>query len=427
MTKLERVELLSSKRDFLYLFTLFLLLFTLSLSYQYYNYRQLTKFDSALLRATVIKQYKKTKTDTKDKTKSYQVLKLKTENDLSFYTVASKRAPDYRNKQLLIEIQTANINFLSYLKGFFTFSKIIEAHRDRRLKTKISHALISQHKEKAINAIYQALFLAKPLPYSLQQHFSNLGITHLLAISGFHLGVLSTMLFFLFRYPYRFLQNRYFPYRSAKRDLFFLVAATLFAYTLFLEYPPSLLRAFAMLIIGFVLYDRGIKIISMQTLFISTLLILALFPKLIFSIGFFLSISGVFYIFLFLLYFKSRHRVWQFFLLPFWVYLMMLPYALVIFGNFSLYHPLSILFSSLFSLFYPLSILLHLIGMGNLLDPVIHFLLDIKVHPVVIELNNYYLYISILLSLMAVLKKEALYLLLLYSFSIFIYAMYHVA
>ena len=426
MTKIERVELLSSKRDILYLLALFSLLFTLSLSYEYYSYKKLTEFDSALVQAKVLKQYLKTKVTKDGKIKSYQVLKLKTDGGLSFYTIASKKTPNYKDKNILLEIQTAKINFLSYLKSFFAFSKIIQTQTKESLKQSLSHYLSTLHQNKNISAIYEALFLAKPLPYHLQQLFSKLGISHLLAISGFHLGVLSTILFFILKYPYKLLQNRYFPYRSSQRDIFFLVALLLFAYTLFLEYPPSLLRAFIMLLVTFFLYEKGIKIISMQTLFITALLIIALFPRLLFSTGLFLSLSGVFYIFLFLIYFKSKSRLWQFVVLPFWVYLMMLPYSLVLFGNFSLYHPLSIIWTSLFSLFYPLTIALHCIGFGDILDRALEMLLDLQPHALNIKLHSNYLFIEIVLSIMAIFKKEALLLLLLYTLSVFVYSIYHV-
>jgi len=426
MTKIKRVELLSSKRDILYLLALFSLLFTLSLSYEYYSYKKLTEFDSALVQAKVLKQYLKTKVTKDGKIKSYQVLKLKTDGGLSFYTIASKKTPNYKDKNILLEIQTAKINFLSYLKSFFAFSKIIQTQTKESLKQSLSHYLSTLHQNKNISAIYEALFLAKPLPYHLQQLFSKLGISHLLAISGFHLGVLSTILFFILKYPYKLLQNRYFPYRSSQRDIFFLVALLLFAYTLFLEYPPSLLRAFIMLLVTFFLYEKGIKIISMQTLFITALLIIALFPRLLFSTGLFLSLSGVFYIFLFLIYFKSKSRLWQFVVLPFWVYLMMLPYSLVLFGNFSLYHPLSIIWTSLFSLFYPLTIALHCIGFGDILDRALEMLLDLQPHALNIKLHSNYLFIEIVLSIMAIFKKEALLLLLLYTLSVFVYSIYHV-
>ncbi len=223
------------------------------------------------------------------------------------------------------------------------------------------------------------------------------------------------------------MQNRFFPYANANRDIFLLVGATLFIYVLFLDSPPSLIRAFGMLVIGFVLYDRGIKIVSMQTLFLTILLLLSLFPRLFFSLGFWLSSSGVFYIFLFLIYFKTLKKLWQFLLLPIWVYLLMLPFSLAIFENFSIYHPLSILWTSLFSIFYPLSIFLHIIGIGNLFDSVLLWLLELGKEGVLVSLNQYLFFFYILLSLGAVFSRFLMWLLLLMACSILIYAVYHVA
>jgi len=426
MLKIERVELLRSKRDYIYLFSLFALLLFFSLSYEYYNYKQLTRFDSQLIRATVLKQYTKTNVNPKGEKKSYQVLKLKSSDGFTFYSIAPKNLPNYKGKDLKLEIWAGKISFISYLKGFFAFSKILQINNNPTLKEYITTLIDNAHADRNIAAIYQALFLAKQLPYHLQQIFSTLGISHLIAISGFHLGVLSTLLFFLIKYPYKLLQNSYFPYRSAKRDLFSIISIILLSYMLFLDTPPSLLRSFVMLLIGFILYDKGVKIISMQTLLMTVLLLLALFPRLIFSVGFFLSLSGVFYIFLFLIYFQNKSKLWQFILLPLWVYFMMLPYSLTLFGNFSIYHPFSIFLTSLFTLFYPLSIFLHVIGFGDLLDGVLKSLIQINPHVVKITLPSTLLLTEILLSLLAIIKKEAFYLLLILDFSIFIYSVYYV-
>ncbi len=425
MASLERVDLLGSRKDYLYLLVLFILLLATSLSYEYYKYKQLTKFDSQLVEATILKQYTKTKVTKKGKTKTYQVLKLKSFDGFVFYSIASKNLPNYKDKNILLEVWAGKITFLEYLKGFFAFSKILKIDTTSSMQENIAAAIAKAHAESDANAIYQALYLAKPLPYHLQQIFSNLGISHLIAISGFHLGVLSALLYFVIKYPYRVLQNRYFPYRSAQRDTFFIITFILLAYMLFLDIPPSLLRAFTMLCIGFVLYERGIKIISLQTLLLTCLSLIALFPRLLFSIGFFLSLSGVFYLFLSLIYFKQRSKLWQFLLLPFWVYLMMLPYSLVIFGNFSLYHPLSILWTSLFTLFYPLSIFLHLIGSGDLLDPLLISLLQLNPHAVKIAVSDIVLYGEIFLSILAIFKKEVLYLLFFYCLCLFIYLIYY--
>ena len=423
---IEKVPLLNTKRDFylLALLTFFLLFYSLLIEYN--NYLHLTKFDSCIIEAQVLKQYTKTKQTKKGKTQTYQVLKLKAQKGFLFYTSVSQKTPQIVGKKIKLEVWMGDISFYEYMSSFYSFSKLLYVYKKTSFKEKLQSFIASQHQEKDIATLYNALFSASGLTPQLQTQLSSLGISHLIAISGFHLGVLSALLFFLIKFPYKFFQEHYFPYRSYTRDSFVVIALVLLSYLIFLDFPPSLLRAYGMLLIGFILYDRGIEVISMQTLFLSVLILLALFPRLLFSIGFFLSVSGVFYIFLFILYFKHLGKLWQFFLLPFWVYICMLPYSLVIFGNFSLYHPLSILWTSLFTLFYPLSLLLHIFSLGDILDPILKWLLSIKLDTIEMKLGYGWLGVQVLLSLTALYKKSFVSLLFIFDMAFFIYAVYYV-
>lgn len=419
---IERVSLFTSKRDTLLFISLSFLILLASLLLEYRAYQKFIIFDSALVDATVLKQYTKSKNN-----RTYQVLKLKSSEGLVFYTTAKKSLQDIKNQEIELEIWPKDLDFYKYLTTFYGPSKIIRINEAKSAKQSLNELISSSHKEKEIANIYQALYTATPLDISLQKSFSNLGVSHLLAISGFHLGVLSALLFLFLRSIYGYFQNRFFPYTNAKKDLFIIVTLLLFAYLLFLDSPPSLIRAFGMLVVGFVLYDRGMKIVSMQTLFITILLLLCLFPRLFFSLGFWLSASGVFYIFLFLIHFKNLSKTGQFLLLPIWVYLLMLPFSLAIFENFSIYHPLSILWTSLFTLFYPLSIFIHFIGFGDMFDPALLWLLNLSKEGVLVGLNQYLFLLYILLSLGAIFYKIAAYASLLFALSLLIYAINHVA
>ena len=424
---LEKVSLFSSKREtFLFLY-LCLFIFFYSLLIEFNNYKILTRFDSSLIDATIIKQYKKTKLTKKANTKIYQVLKLKSDQGFSFYTTVSKKFPQSKGKKLHLEIWAGEISFYEYLTGFYAYTKLLYTYDFTSLREKLNTYISQSHQNQDIANIYQALYSAEPLNKDLQIVFSTLGVSHLLAISGFHLGVLSTLLFFLLKYPYWYFQNRYFPYRNSKSDLFIMVSSILLLYLLFLDSPPSLLRAFFMLIIAFILYDRGVKIISMQTLFLTTILLLSFFPRLLFSLGFWLSISGVFYIFLFLIYFKHLSKLWQFILIPFWVYILMLPYSLAIFGGFSIYHPLSIIWTSLFTLFYPLSIFLHLVGFADRFDTLLESFIALADINQQVKIDSKLLIFHIILSFIAIWKKSFLWFLLSFSSFILIYSIYQVA
>lgn len=421
---IERVSLFNSKRDTILFFFITAFIATYALLIEYNDYKNLTRFDSKLVHATIIKQYTKTKTTKKGKTKTYQVLKLKSDKGFTFYSSLKEDFPLSIGKEVELELWAGKITFYEYMSSFYAFSKVLELNDEVSYKEELNNLIKSQHKDKNISQTYQALYTATPLNTELQTKFSSLGISHLIAISGFHLGVLSALLFFLFKYPYKFFQNRYFPYRSYKLDSFIVISLLLLSYLLFLDSPPSLLRAFAMLIIGFFLYDRGIKIISFLTLFLTVVLLISFFPRLLFSIGFWLSVSGVFYIFLFLIHFKHLARIWQFVLVPFWVYLLMLPYSIVIFGNFSIYHPLSILWTTLFTLFYPLSILLHLIHIGDFFDTALIALIELNTPQIQVDLDWKWIILYVTLSVAAAYRRGFLTLLFGFALTVFVYSIY---
>jgi len=108
-----------------------------------------------------------------------------------------------------------------------------------------------------------------------------------------------------------------------------------------------------MSMIGFFLFSRNIKIISFGTLFFTICIVLILFPHLIFSVAFWFSVSGVFYIFLFLYHFSNLSKISIFILLHFWVFVLMLPVVHFVFDVFSMYQLFSPLVSMVFILFYP--------------------------------------------------------------------------
>ena len=413
-----RPPLFGTKREVLLFLLACAVIFVYALLIHINDYADLTRFDTYETHAKVLAQYEKSEND-----KTYQVFKLQTKEGLKLYTTKSKSYRNLQDKTIRLTFWTTKINFLGYLTGFYAYTHFHEEIVEDSLKARLEHSIASLHPNPDIAAIYQALYAAKPMPSELQTTLSTLGISHLLAISGFHLGVLSTVLFFLVRPTYRFFQRRYFPYAHANRDTFIFVACCLFFYMVFLDTPPSLLRAFGMLVVGFVLYDRGFEIVSMQTLFCTLALLVSFFPTLLFSLGFWLSAAGVFYIFLFLLYFKHKSASWQFFVLPFWVYGLMLPYSLYFFGNFGVYHPLSIVWTVLFTLFYPLSILLHAIGFGTLFDPLLEMLLHIGESGTTLFLQPWVFLLYIVLSLGAMQSKLLLRFLLLFSGGIFLYAL----
>lgn len=417
---LERPELFRG-RDYLYTLLLFLLIFSISLSIEFFSYKKFSSQKSTTLTCKVLNQYEKSKN-----THNYYILKLDCDDKI-IYTAKGLYIGDVTDKKVTADFSLSRLDFLGYLKGFYARSGHFHAQEDKSFKTRLNSLIYAQHSDKDVATIYKALYTASPQDRELRQKLSSLGISHLMAISGFHLGVLSAVLFFIVGIFYKPLQKRYFPYRSGSRDLFLIVALFLFLYVWFLDFTPSLLRSFAMLIVGYFLYDRGLKVVSMQTLFLTVVLLIAFVPKLLFSIGFWLSVSGVFYIFLFLIHLGGMKKLFIFLLLPVFVYMAMLPFSLYIFGIFSLWHPLSILWTTLFTLFYPLSIVLHLVGFGGVFDGWLLKLLSLGEHPQILHVSSFFFYIHAGLSLLAVRYRLFFFTLCIFSFFFLIYAMQNVA
>lgn len=275
------------------------------------------------------------------------------------------------------------------------------------LKNNINNFIYSQHINDDISSLYSALFLAINVNEQIRQLCSNFGISHLVAISGFHLGVISFVLYFLISLLYSPIHQKYFPYRNKRFDLLIVISIILFSYLLFVDLVPSLLRSFVMFIFGLFLLRNNIKILSFETLLIIVLIIIALFPKLLFSISLWFSVAGVFYIYLFLHYFKNLNKYFQFILFNFWIYFAMNPIVHYFFGTTSLEQLYSPIITLIFTLFYPLAAALHILNIGNLLDSLLELLLSYEVQTKEV-FTPLWLFISyIIISLFSIFSKKA--------------------
>ncbi len=367
------VKLFERKRDYLFFFSFLCIVFLINITLKYNTYKKLTKKPVNTIYATVVNQYQKTKHN-----KTYIVMKLRSRDGYNFYTTSREDLKNLLYDTLRLKIITKNISFFDLFKGFYAPTFNLELMKKDRFKQNILDFISSQHTKTSMQEFFNALFLAKPVSKELRNKVSNLGISHLIAISGFHLGVLFFILYTLLKYPYRFFQDRFFSYRNRRFDLTVFIIGILFLYLYLLGFIPSLVRSYVMLIVGFILYDRFVKIISFEVLAVAVLLILAFIPSFFFNLGFWFSVSGVFLIYLFFNYF-SNLKEWQIvILLNIWVYIMMLPIIHYIFPKFTFLQLFSPLLSIAFIIFYPLELFLHLIGQGGLLDGLILKLFELK-------------------------------------------------
>ena len=414
---LSKTELFQTWRQQSAAFVFFILLFCLSLFSEYQQYKKLTQFDEYISTAWVEKQYRKNE---------HWVLKLQSTEGFSFYTTSKEDLKPLDGYFVQVKLFTDRITFFSFLKGFYAHSRIDYRLEKKQERYRLMHQLDDVHGERTA-PLFKALFLAGPIPKSLRDKLSAWGINHLLAISGFHLGVLGFIVFFILNTLYRPVQNQFFPYRHARKDIALTVTVLLFGYLYFLDFVPSLLRAFSMSVFAYILYDRGIKILSFSSLFIVVSFLIAMWPKLLFALGFWFSVAGVFFIFLFLHHLKEL-KPWQsFLLLHIWVYLAMLPLVHYFYGTFSLYQLYSPLLTMLFIVFYPLELFIHVITEGARLDFVLEWFLNIKTKTIEVILPLWALLIYLILSLLSIFDRRFFYLLLFLCMTTLGYFLYRIA
>lgn len=385
-------------REFFILFLCFLAIFLLNIFYEYKNYQNFKLTKHLHLKDNIILS---SYTKENKYGKKYQVLKLKNSN-FNFYTISYKNLTFDKNKTLSLRIITKDISFKNYLsKSFFAPSYDFNQTSYVQNQNTIINYFLNQHTNEKIKEFYGALFFAKSISKDLRQDVNFYGIAHLIAISGYHLGLLFSFCFVVFAPLYAFFQKRYFPYRSLKLDLSVFAFVLLIAYMYLIDFTPSYTRALCMALFGFYLYSKNVKILSFKFLVLSIVLCISLFPKLLFSVGFLFSVLGVFYIYLYLHHFKNKFsNLTHIIFLNFWTFLAMIIPILYFFPLLSLQQFLAIPLSILFIIFYPMVLLLHIFNYGNLLDFYLLDFFNIKFHSINFKISFWvymgYLFLSLL-------------------------------
>ncbi|MFP6165537.1 ComEC/Rec2 family competence protein [Helicobacter pylori] len=371
-------ELLATPKEYLWCGVVLSLLLAINLYLEYLNYQKLDFSKPTSLNAQILLQYPKTKDQ-----KTYFVLKLQSKG-MIFYTTIKEPLKNlqYRHAQFFGRIKSCS--FLESLKSCFFQTYSFSLMRKHNFKSYLRHFIDSAHSNALVGNLYRALFIGDSLNKDLRDRANALGINHLLAISGFHLGILSASVYFLFSLFYTPLQKRYFPYRNAFYDIGVLVWVFLLGYLLLLDFLPSFFRAFLMGLLGFLACFFGVRLLSFKLLILACCIAIALLPKLLFSVGFLLSVCGVWYIFLFLkhtqIFFKTSsflRRSFQAIALSVLVFLNMLIIVHAFFPMFSPYQLFSIPLGLIFIVFFPLSLFLHAVGLGSLLDHILSMPLTI--------------------------------------------------
>ena len=405
---IERPKLFVEVREFWFTVAFLLLLLGVRLFFLYGEYREFKAKPLFYTKVEVVQAYERWRDD-----EYHTILKLYSPVlDLNFFSRTKIRAKDLTPTIRVKLFPNSNIKFFDYLSTPFISSKVNDIYDKKETsKTTFSHFIEKQHSNKTISSFYKAIYFAIPLSRSLRESVSTLGVSHLIALSGFHLSILSTLLFFLIRLAYRPLQQRFFPYRFDLYDIGFIVLLILGLYVWFVGSPASLLRSYVMLVAGWILLVLGMELVSFSFLVTVVLVLLVIFPKLLLSLAFWFSIAGVFYIFLLLHYFSHINKYLMTLLISSGLFVLMLPIVHAFFpltSSLQLYSPL---LSLIFTLFYPISIFFHLLGVGGIFDSYLQGLFSLPTHTVAFKLENSYLFGYLTLSFLAIYSRLFFYIL----------------
>lgn len=408
------LQLISSKKE-LFLFSFILLfIFLFNIIHEYFKYKDFTSEELFQSKFQITNIYDK---------EEYYVVKLK-DDDISFFTSISKEKSIEKLQYIHIGIITTRVNFISYLKGFYAKSIYYDLLPKRDgFKTKLYENINSQHSSYKLQELFNALFLAIPISKENRAIYTDFGISHLIAISGFHLGIISFVVYWLVYFPYSYFHKNYFIYRNKRADILIFTMCILLFYLVLTDIVPSLLRAFIMLVLAFLFLRSNIKVFSFQTLLFTLLLIIALFPKYLFSISLWFSIIGVFYIFLYIQYFQNLPRVFAFVFFNFWIFFVFNPIVHFFFYNTNYEQLISPFITLLFTVFYPFELLLHLFGFGSFIDEYILLFVNYKMAIFDVVTPLWFFIIYILISLGSIFDNRAFVLLniLLILFNIYLY------
>ncbi|MFY4841913.1 ComEC/Rec2 family competence protein [Aliarcobacter butzleri] len=353
----------------------------------------------------------------------FDILKLKSSN-FEFFTNMPKNEEIKRFDLLNILIVSRNIDFIDYLKGFYTKTIYFdELQKEQTFKDKIIKNIENNHQDEKIIELFNALFLAVPVSKELRDVITAYGIAHVVALSGFHLVVLSFVIYWILYFPYKFFQDRYFPYRNRKLDILLITTAILFYYLILTDIVPSLLRAFVMFCLGIYLLRSNIKILSYMTLFYTFLIVIAFYPKYIFSIGFWFSIFAVFYIYLFIQYFKNYNKWLLFIFFNIWMFLIFNPIVHYYFPQTSYEQFYSIPITIFFNFFYPAEIFAHSFGFSNYFDEYLKIFIEHKIYVYEVFTPLYFYILYLLVSFLSIWSKKAFIILniLMIGFNIYLF------
>lgn len=368
-------------RHYLIIFCILLSLCFVNLFMKYQTFLAMKK--GSVFEATILLHY--------TKKENSERFKLQDSQGNVFYTTYRGKFKPLAGKKALVYGKIYRCSFLRFLRSCNIYNSSLSLIPSLDKKLALRKFINNQHDNKLYEGdinntndknlaanLYNALFFADNLEKPLRQSSIALGLAHIIAISGFHLAVLSFM-FYVLICPFYFLFHGFFCYRNAVYDLGFLVLIFVYCYLVLIDFEPSFLRAFLMACFGYLILFCGLQITNFLNLLLCVLFALSWNMSLLFHIGFLLSVAGVFCIFLFIRHIGTLLRGYNklqkiligVILFDCIIFLQMMPIVHYFFPQFSPYQLVSIPLSICFAFIFPLLVILHVFGFGGVFDSVI--------------------------------------------------------
>ena len=344
---------------------------------------------------------------------AYDKITLETKEGLTIYTSLKLSPTTITHHEVNITVPWREISLKEFYQGVYMGDvNVTSKPTPPSGVTPYLRAFIaSQHATQEMKELFGALFFDDPISLELQEKVSLFGLAAVLSLSGLNVGILTVLILFLLKPLYTFFQKRYFPYRSRQGDLMFIVMVLMVGYLVVVDFTPSFLRAVVMMVVGFLFYAKRIEIFSFASVLSVVLLILAFVPAFVFSRGFWLSVAGVYFIYLFLHYW-GKWEGWKVYVgLTFWIYVIMLPIIHTLFPLFSQLQLTSPFTSMAYDLFYPLSVVLHMVGWGGVMDDALSSFLSISASGRTLQTPLWFFYLYVVTALLSWREEIAFWLL----------------
>ena len=175
------------------------------------------------------------------------------------------------------------------------FSQLIR--KIENLRTNYYDFILNHTDQSKAGRVLASLITGKKevISHDMRDLFSKAGISHLLAISGLHLSIVSILFFYLFYRLLSFMPNLLISGRS-KKIAGILTLVPLMGYAIFTGFSPSTQRALLMIIVLLFSFISEKEKDILSSLSIAGILILSIDSAALFSISFQLSFMAVVFI-----------------------------------------------------------------------------------------------------------------------------------